>query len=65
MSNETNLQLLYMHVEYLIFSLTKIKIIKFIQRGPCSINGPKFPKSSLFETLYIAIGHLILVTLVS
>jgi hypothetical protein len=39
-----------------------VKIIKFIQCGPCSINGPKFPKNSFFEILYIAIGHLVLVT---
>jgi hypothetical protein len=65
MSNEINLQLLYRHVEYLFFSLKKIKTVKFIQYGPCSINGPKFSKNSLLETLYVAIGHLILVTLVS
>jgi hypothetical protein len=40
MSNEIILfQILYMHIEYLFFSLMKIKILKFIQCGPCSING--------------------------
>jgi hypothetical protein len=34
----------------------KVKIIKFIQCGPCFINGPKFPRISLLKTLYIAIG---------
>jgi hypothetical protein len=32
-----------------------VKIVKFIQCGPCSINGPKFPKILFFEILYIAI----------
>ncbi len=41
----------------------KVRIIKFIQCAPCSINGPKFLEISIFEILYIAIGHLVLVTL--
>jgi len=40
-----------------------VKIVKFIQCGPCSINDPKFPKISLFEILYIAIRHIFLITL--
>jgi hypothetical protein len=63
-SNEINLlQILYGHLHYLLFSLMNVKIIKFIQCGPYSINGPKFPKVSFFETLYIVIKHLVLVTL--
>jgi len=50
------------YLEYLLFSLMKIKIIKFIQCEPCSINEYQFLKFSFFETLYIVIGHLILVT---
>ncbi len=41
----------------------KLKIIKFIQCGPCYINGPKFPKIWLFETFYITLG-LVLVTFI-
>jgi hypothetical protein len=44
MSNEIILfQILYRHLEYLLFSLMKIRIVKFIQCGSCSINGPNFP----------------------
>jgi hypothetical protein len=42
MSNEIILfQILYKHLKYLFFSLIKVKIVKFIQCGPCFINGPK------------------------
>jgi hypothetical protein len=45
MTNEIILfQILYGPLKYLLFSLMKVKIIKFIQCGPCSINGPKLPK---------------------
>jgi hypothetical protein len=64
MSNEINLfQIFYGHFKYLLFSLMNLRKIKFIQCEPCFINGPKFPEFSFFETLYIAIGHLVLVTL--
>jgi hypothetical protein len=33
----------------------KIRIVKFIQCEPCSINGLKFLEISFFETLYIVI----------
>jgi len=55
-------QILCKHLKYLLFSLMKMKILNFIQCEPCSINGPKFAKNWFFETFYIAIGHLILVT---
>jgi hypothetical protein len=42
----------------------KVKIIKFIQCGPCSINGPKFQEISIFETFYIVIRHLFFVTFI-
>jgi hypothetical protein len=42
----------------------KIKIIKFIQCGPCFINGLKFQEISFFETFYIVIRHLVFVTLI-
>jgi hypothetical protein len=57
------LQILYKHLEYILFSLMKIKIIKFIHCRPCFINGPKFSKFSFFITLHIIIRHLVLVTL--
>jgi hypothetical protein len=61
MSNEIILfQILYRHLKYLFFSLIKVRIIKFIQCGPCSINGPKFQEISFFETFYIVLGHLVL-----
>jgi hypothetical protein len=64
MLNEINLlQILYIHLEYLFFSLMKVKMVKFIQGGPCSINGPKLFETSFFETLYIEIRQLVLVTL--
>jgi len=45
MSNEIILfQTLCMFPKYLLISLMKVKIVKFIQCGACSINGPKFPK---------------------
>jgi hypothetical protein len=40
-----------------------VRIIKFIQSEPCSINGSKFPKISFFEILYITIRHLVFVAL--
>jgi hypothetical protein len=52
-------QILYKHLEYILFSLMKMRIVKFIQCEPCSMNGPKF---SFFEIFYIAIGHLVFVT---
>ncbi len=65
MSNETILfQILYMPLEYLFFSIMKVRIVKFIQCRPCFINGPKFSKISLFKFFYIAIGHLVFVTLI-
>jgi hypothetical protein len=65
MSNEIILfQILYRHLENLLFSLMKVNTIKFIQCGPCFINGPKFPEISFFETFYIVIGHLVFVTLI-
>jgi hypothetical protein len=51
-------QILYKHLKYLLFSL--VRIVKFIQCGSCSINGPKFPQISLFKTFYILIGHFFL-----
>jgi len=61
MSNEIILfKILYQHLNFIYFSLMKTKIVIFIQCGPCSIIGPKFSKFSLFETFYIAIGHLVL-----
>ncbi len=65
MSNEIILfQVLYRPLKYLLFSLMKMKILKFSQCEPCSINGPKFSKFWLFETFYIIIGHLVLVTFI-
>jgi hypothetical protein len=65
MSNEIILfQILYRHLKYILFSLMKVRTIKFIQCGPCSINGPKLIEISFFETFYIAIGHLVFVTLI-
>jgi hypothetical protein len=61
MSNEIMLfQILYRHLEYLLFSLMKVKIVKFIQCGPCSINGQNSLKKIKIETFYIAIKHLVL-----
>jgi hypothetical protein len=63
MSNEMDsLPILYKHLKLPLFSFTKVKIIKLAQCGPCSINGQQFPKKSKFETLYIVIEHLVLVT---
>jgi len=65
MSNEIILfQILYKHLEYLFFSFIKLRIVKFIQCGPLSINGPKFLEISLFEKNYITIGHLVFVTFI-
>jgi hypothetical protein len=65
MSNEIILfQILYKYLEYIFFSLIKVRIIKFIQCEPYSINGPKFLEISNFETFYVAIGHLIFVTFI-
>ncbi len=62
MSNEIILfQILYRHLEYLFFSLMKVRIVKFIA---CSINGPKFSNFSFFETFYIAIRNLVFVTFI-
>jgi hypothetical protein len=64
MSNEINLlQILYGHLKYLSVSLMNVRIINFIQSEPCFINGSKFSKILFFKILYIAIGHLVLVTL--
>jgi hypothetical protein len=41
----------------------KVRILKFIQCGPCSINGPRFLEILFFETFDIAIGHFAFVTL--
>jgi hypothetical protein len=57
-------KILYKHLEYLLFSLMKARIIKFIQCGPCFINGPKLFEISLFEFFYITIGHLVFITLI-
>jgi hypothetical protein len=63
MSNEINLlQILYEHLEYLFFPLMNVRMLKFKQCRPCSINGPKFLEISFFETLYIAIKHLAFIT---
>jgi len=35
-------QILCKPLKYLFFSFMKVKIIKFIQCGPCFINGQKF-----------------------
>jgi len=65
MSNDIILfQFLYRHLEYLLFSLMKVKILKFIQHRPHSIKGPKFSKFSFFEKNYIIIGHLVFVTFI-
>jgi hypothetical protein len=65
MSNEIILfQILYKHLEYLFFSFIKLRIVKFIQCGPLSINGSKFLEISLFEKNYITIGHLVFVTFI-
>jgi hypothetical protein len=53
--------ILYRFLEYLLFSLMKMRIVKFIQCGPCFINGPKFLKIWLFEKNYIIIGDLVIV----
>ncbi len=42
----------------------KVRIVKFIQCAPCSINAPKFPEISFFETCYIVIRHLVFVTFI-
>ncbi len=62
MSNEIILfQILHRLLKYLLFSLMKVRIINFIQCGPCFINGSKFLKIWLFETFYITIMHLVLI----
>jgi hypothetical protein len=56
MSNEIILfQILCRHLKYLLISLRKVKLAKFIQCGPCSINGPKSQEIWFFETFYNAI----------
>jgi hypothetical protein len=57
-----SLSILYKHLKLPLFSFTKVKIIKLAQCGPCSINDQQFPEKSFFETLYIVIEHLVLVT---
>jgi hypothetical protein len=53
MSNEIILfQFLYRKLKYLFFSFMKVKIVKVIQCGPCSINGPKFPKNPFKQKNY-------------
>ncbi len=62
MSNEIILvQILYKLKKYLLFSLIKVRIIKFIQCKPCLINGLKFLEIWLFEIFYITIRHWVLV----
>jgi hypothetical protein len=64
MSNEIILfQILYRPLKYLLFSLMKVRIIKFIQCGPYSINGPNFLEIWLLS-FYIMIKHLVLVTFI-
>jgi hypothetical protein len=53
MSSEIILfQILYKFLKYLLFSLMKVRIIKFIQCGPCFIqmaeNSQKFDSKKLF-----------------
>jgi len=63
MSNEIILfQILCRHLKYLLISLRKVKLAKFIQCGPCSINGPKSQEIWFFETFYNAIRHFFFVT---
>jgi hypothetical protein len=57
-------QIWYRHLEYLLFSLMRIRTVKFIQCEPCSLNGPKFPRNSFFEFFHIAIMHLVFVTFI-
>jgi hypothetical protein len=42
----------------------KVRVVKYVQCGPCFINGPKFLEMSFFEIFYIAIRHLVFVTLI-
>jgi hypothetical protein len=42
----------------------KVRIVKFIQCEPCSINGPNFLEISFFEAFYITIKHLVFVTFI-
>jgi hypothetical protein len=55
---------IYKHLKYLFFSFMRVKIMKIIQCGPCSINGSKLSKNSLFESCYIVIKHLVFVTII-
>jgi hypothetical protein len=65
MSNEIILfQILYRPLKYLIFSLMKMRIINFILCRPCFINGPKFSNFWFFESFYITIGQLVIVTFI-
>jgi len=50
------------HLKYLLFSLRKVQITKYIQCGPCSINGPKSQEIWLFQTFYSATRHFVFVT---
>ncbi len=57
MSDEIILfQFLYRPLKYLLFSLMKMRLIKFIQCGPCFI--------WFFEKNYITIVYLVLVTFI-
>jgi hypothetical protein len=63
-SNEIILfQILYRLLKF-FFSLMKVKIVKFIQCGPCFINGPKFQEIWFLKKNYIIIGHLVLATFI-
>ncbi len=57
-------QILCRPLKYLLFSLMKVRIVRFIHYGPCSINGLKFSKILFFETFYITIGHLVFVAFI-
>jgi hypothetical protein len=57
MSNEIiSFQTLYRHLKYLLFSLMKVRIIKFIQCGACFTNGPKFPKFDFLKLFTLQLG---------
>jgi L-asparagine transporter-like permease len=61
MSNEINLlQILYGHLKYLFFSLMNVRIIKFIQCGPCFINGPNSHKFHFLKFCTLQLGTWLL-----
>jgi hypothetical protein len=63
MSNEINsFQILYRHLVYLSFHLWKCEEFLKIQCGSYPIYGHNFFNFSFFETLYIAIRYMFLVT---